>query len=336
MLISILVPVYNVASYLKEALDSVLAQTFEDWECICVDDGSTDESGTILDAYAAKDARFKVFHQVHAGVSAARNTALELAKGEYISFLDGDDVLLPQRLEVAHTLLSAHPVDLMRLKIMEWNTGDPYSYTPSKQGKGLTTQTEIYDWGVQKLLLEGWTHPLFIRHTTWLKDCRFPIGVQMREDNIFALQVLKYCTRVFVGEDCGYLYRQHPGSAIHTPRQTADAICFLRGLQPLSDFYGVTYRRYFDETIARECSGWARASYWRKATAAEIDAYHHVIRKLLPEQNGFPFYSPFYLTWCGFAFWKWKILWFARIIQALLLFQYHLKQKFRRKLVRQD
>lgn len=90
---SIIVPVYNVAPYLRECLDSVLAQTFADWECLCVDDGSTDDSGAILDEYALRDPRFRIFHQANAGVSSARNLALDNVCGRYFGFLDPDDIL---------------------------------------------------------------------------------------------------------------------------------------------------------------------------------------------------------------------------------------------------
>lgn len=90
---SIIIPVYNVAPYLRECLDSVLKQTFTDWEAICVDDGSTDGSGVILDEYAAKDKRFRVIHQANVGVSAARNRALKVVSGKWILFLDSDDLL---------------------------------------------------------------------------------------------------------------------------------------------------------------------------------------------------------------------------------------------------
>ena len=89
---SIIIPVYNVAPYLRECLDSVLNQTFENWEAVCVDDGSTDESGAILDEYGAKDNRFKVIHQKNEGVSSARNNALRVAIAEQILFLDADDI----------------------------------------------------------------------------------------------------------------------------------------------------------------------------------------------------------------------------------------------------
>ena len=88
---SIIIPVYNVAPYLRECLDSVLAQTFKDWECICVDDGSTDGSGEILDEYAEKDARIRVLHQGNAGVSLARELGLSKAIGNYVVWVDPDD-----------------------------------------------------------------------------------------------------------------------------------------------------------------------------------------------------------------------------------------------------
>ncbi len=97
---SIIVPVYNVAPYLREALDSVLAQTFTDWECLCVDDGSTDGSGKVLDAYAKRDVRFKVFRKENSGVSSARNYALKKAQGKYLFFLDSDDCIAPECLKV--------------------------------------------------------------------------------------------------------------------------------------------------------------------------------------------------------------------------------------------
>lgn len=98
-MISVLMPVYNVSKYLEKTLESVKAQTYTDFEVIMVDDGSTDSSGTICDKWAENDARFKVIHTENRGVSAARNTALSLANGDYIFFMDSDDLILPETLE---------------------------------------------------------------------------------------------------------------------------------------------------------------------------------------------------------------------------------------------
>lgn len=94
MKFSIIIPVYNAQEYLRECLDSVLQQTYSDFEILLVNDGSTDSSGQICDEYAAQDNRIIVIHQKNSGVSTARNKALEIAQGEYLMFLDSDDFLL--------------------------------------------------------------------------------------------------------------------------------------------------------------------------------------------------------------------------------------------------
>lgn len=91
--ISIIIPVYNVATFLSRCIDSVLAQTFSDWELILVDDGSPDSCGDICDNYAMKDKRIRVFHKPNGGVSSARNYGLDVASGDYICFVDADDTI---------------------------------------------------------------------------------------------------------------------------------------------------------------------------------------------------------------------------------------------------
>ena len=93
MRFSVVIPVYNVEPYLRECLDSMLGQTCADWEAVCVDDGSTDGSAAILADYAARDSRFRIVTQANGGLSAARNTGLDNAQGDYILFLDSDDWL---------------------------------------------------------------------------------------------------------------------------------------------------------------------------------------------------------------------------------------------------
>ena len=94
-LISVIVPVYKAEKYLPQCIESILAQTFTDFELLLIDDGSPDRSGEICDEYVRKDHRIRVFHQQNRGVSAARNLGLEQAVGEYIAFVDSDDYVLP-------------------------------------------------------------------------------------------------------------------------------------------------------------------------------------------------------------------------------------------------
>lgn len=102
--ISVIIPCYNVAEYVGECLDSVINQTFTDLEILCINDGSTDDTLTILESYAEKDSRIKIFSQENKGLSASRNFGMDVAKGEYIAFIDADDYFDLTTFEQLHGL----------------------------------------------------------------------------------------------------------------------------------------------------------------------------------------------------------------------------------------
>ena len=109
MKVSIIMPAYNSEKYVSQAIESVINQTFSEWELIIVDDGSTDQTGKIIDEFSKKDSRIKVFHQSNKGVSSARNYALERVTGDYVTFLDSDDVYHPERLKLMLGVLIKDP-----------------------------------------------------------------------------------------------------------------------------------------------------------------------------------------------------------------------------------
>ena len=111
-MITIITPVYNVERYLRFTLDSVIAQTYFDWELLLIDDGSTDESGKICDSYAQKDHRIRVFHLSNGGVSKARNIGLSEAKGEFVTFLDSDDMWTTDFLQSVYSHMINEHLDL--------------------------------------------------------------------------------------------------------------------------------------------------------------------------------------------------------------------------------
>ncbi len=117
--ISVIIPVYNVEKYLSRCLDSVLNQTFSDWEAICVDDGSPDNSAKILAKYARRDSRFRVIHKDNGGLSDARNVGVAAARGDYVLFLDSDDFIHPQTLEITHNMAICHGADMVSFKYNE-------------------------------------------------------------------------------------------------------------------------------------------------------------------------------------------------------------------------
>ena len=112
-LVSIIIPVYNVEKYLRRCLDSVLNQSYKDWEAICVNDGSPDNSAKILAEYAERDARFKIINKENGGLSDARNVGLSFSKGEFILYLDSDDFIHPQTLEITVALAEKNNADMV-------------------------------------------------------------------------------------------------------------------------------------------------------------------------------------------------------------------------------
>lgn len=111
-IVSIIVPVYNVEKYINRCIDSILAQTFTDWECILVDDGSPDKSGEICDEYASRDSRIQVIHKQNGGVSSARNAGLDVAHGEYVWFVDSDDWIENDSLKEIYNIMDKTNTDI--------------------------------------------------------------------------------------------------------------------------------------------------------------------------------------------------------------------------------
>ena len=117
--LSIIVPVYNVADYLEDCLDSILAQTFSDFELILVDDGATDGSGFICDAYASADQRVKVIHKSNGGTASARNAGIEASKGQLIGFVDGDDWIEPDFYKLLVRSLNVYHADMAACRFVK-------------------------------------------------------------------------------------------------------------------------------------------------------------------------------------------------------------------------
>ena len=119
-LISVVIPAYNAEQFLDETLESVLSQTYENWECIIVNDGSTDKTEFIAKKWCEKDARFRYFYKENSGASDTRNLGIKEARGEYIAFLDADDLYMPNFLEICLENLVEKDVDLVAPKMLEF------------------------------------------------------------------------------------------------------------------------------------------------------------------------------------------------------------------------
>ena len=209
---SIIIPVYNVAPYLRECLDSVLAQTFTDWEAVCIDDGSTDGCGAILDEYAAQDNRIRVFHQRNAGVSAARNKALDVASGEWLSFVDGDDVIHPRWLEKTAAIIGEHNPDLIRFAHSTGvSPGIEFGNIPFVSAEKNYSAEDAKKWMWSTFPTSGFLCFNVIRRSV-VKGRRFPESLNWREDCIWLLDVSLDINVVVESAFNGYFYRKTPGS----------------------------------------------------------------------------------------------------------------------------
>ena len=221
MKFSIIIPVYNVASYLRECLDSVLAQTFTDWEAICIDDGSTDGSGAILDEYAVRDARFRVIHQKNAGVSVARNAALDVAKGEWICFVDADDWISATWYSHFAELTDQYPqVDVAMCNSTKVDSrGERTRHHPELSG--IVTCTEdvlarVWDDKLLSVVALVWDK-VFRRSVIVQNRIRFVEGIPNGEDTFFAECFLTVAKGLVVdGDAAGYFYRMRMDSAVQT------------------------------------------------------------------------------------------------------------------------
>lgn len=202
-LVSVIMPVYNADEFLNEAVDSVLAQSCSDWELILVDDGSRDRSGAICDEYALKDLRIRVVHQKNQGVSAARNIGLELARGQWVQFLDADDIMLPQSME---TLLKySHEADMVVCAYVEFPEEEIRSCVDSV--KEYTSKEEITA-DFLKLRYNGFFTPPW--NKLYRKNClgiRFDKTKVVAEDVFFSLSYLPLCKTIRVIPDVLFRYR---------------------------------------------------------------------------------------------------------------------------------
>jgi len=218
-----------------------------------VDDGSRDESGAILDEYARADSRFVVIRQENAGVSAARNAALDIACGDYISFLDADDVVAPDWLQVFYSLISRYGADLIRTGFLEWEDGGnlPVCREGCESGHEFKNPDAVLKWGVKELAKNGYVWLNAIRRSV-ISGCRFPEGMKIQEDNLFLLSVLSHIRSVVISDYAGYFYRKGRPGASRQWRENHLFDCRLRVLQELVCTFRKVHPVYEEMSLGEE------------------------------------------------------------------------------------
>lgn len=213
-IISVIVPIYNMEKLMRKCIDSILAQTFQDYECLLIDDGSKDGSSAICDEYAAKDDRFKAFHKPNGGLSDARNYGLAHAKGEYTIFFDPDDWVDENCLKDMFEKAQEANADMVMCDI--WYN-DPYRQRYSKQ-----EPTSLNHLDVLKDLITGkvygFTVTKLIRKELYKKfDIQYPVGMYGCEDQYSMCKLMKNDIRIAYLPKAFYHY-MHYGHSTQSRR----------------------------------------------------------------------------------------------------------------------
>ena len=220
MMFSIIIPVYKVEAYLPACIDSILAQTYKDWELILVDDGSPDKSGIICDEYAKRLSTYgsmpaasliRVFHKENGGPSSARNLGIEQARGEYITFIDSDDWVTPDYLE---NLSKAYQnVDLLFFSIV-WNYADGckviFSSEEKRSSGKKAVESEIYRLiknDAQHLYFGYTVNKVFRKSIIDTYNIRFREGLSISEDEVFTHDYARYINSIRFIDAPLYQYR---------------------------------------------------------------------------------------------------------------------------------
>lgn len=209
--ISIIVPAYNIKNYLSDCLDSILAQDFMNYEIIIVDDGSTDGTAEICDDYQKHYDKISVIHQKNSGLSGARNAGIKQSKGEYLAFIDGDDLVASDFLSKLYQSIIKTSSEITICRFVEFSGTLP--------GTALTKATAHKEYSADEVVVRLLTQQENYDIVTWNKlykkklfdGIEFPIG-KLHEDTLTTYKVLAAATKITCLEDELYYYRQRPGS----------------------------------------------------------------------------------------------------------------------------
>ena len=211
-LISIIVPIYKVEAYLNKCLDSICNQTYKNLEIILVDDGSPDNSGKMCDDYAKKDSRIKVIHKENGGLSSARNAGLDIATGEYISFIDSDDYINAKFIETLYNLCIENNADISECDFLKFENDDVkeikeevniHLYTSHEMQNRMYSEID----NVRSVVVWNKLYKKYI-----YENMRFPVG-KINEDEFCTYRAFYSCkTKIATTSEKLHYYRYSPES----------------------------------------------------------------------------------------------------------------------------
>lgn len=213
-LLSVIVPVYNVEEYLRECIDSIMSQSYRNMEIILVDDGSTDKSGSICDEYTNKDNRITTIHKSNGGLSSSRNTGIEAASGDYITFVDSDDVILGENVfdNIMTRLKNDGRLDVVQYDVIHKYTSQE-EHKREYPFKTYCSKADILDGYLSQEIHVSCCDKIF--KASVFKDIRFP-EKQISEDIAIIPQIIDSIDRLETSPIGHYGYRYRDGSISHS------------------------------------------------------------------------------------------------------------------------
>ena len=240
--ISIIVPVYKVEKYLERCLNSIIAQTFTDWECILIDDGSPDNSGKICDEYAKKDERFVVIHQENAGSAEARNQGLKRCIGKYIVCVDSDDWLEKNYLEMLYMQAEKEQADVVGCNLIR-----EYENKSIIEKNQMPNTPEKCISSILNRSLKSWLHVKLIRRKVLVdNNVDFIKNINFWEDMIFSVKLFTFAKKVSNVDMELYHYSFNRNSLVNTfnEKRFYDSICAVDEIKSFLDNKGMlsTYK----------------------------------------------------------------------------------------------
>lgn len=243
MLFSVIVPIYNIEKYLSRCIDSVLGQTFSNFELILVDDGSPDRCPEICDGYAKTDSRIKVIHKLNGGLVSARQAGIQIARGEYVFHVDGDDAITPDALEHAAEIIAKTNPDMVCFSYQTCINGVLGNTMHDLADEGLYDKAGLKEHIFPKILSDKNMQHMF--YFLWGKAIRRELAtkhqltvnpaISLGEDLSCVVPCYLDCERVYVSKHVAYLYTIRNDSIstdfkTHQITQIADVVLGLRGL----------------------------------------------------------------------------------------------------------
>lgn len=233
-LLSVIVPVYQVEKYLPKCIDSILNQTFPDFELLLIDDGSPDGCGAICDRYAGKDKRVRVFHKPNGGVSSARNTGLKHVCGEWILFIDSDDWIAKDMFGKIVEGIEQYPdIELVTFGVMKAHSSGKTEEMFKLGQSGGVADINSFQYNYSFYSCCYYTKKVKTYHL------QFPEGIKYAEDQEFMIKYLAVCQEYYLLPDYFYYYLERGDSAMKQKRNAQNCIDHIKVCSNLVTFFTI-------------------------------------------------------------------------------------------------